>query len=413
MIYLFVHQNFPGQYKNIVQHLVADPANTVYFVSKPNENWITGVIKLVYAVEEQHRPGCHPYAIDFDGAVRHGAAVAKSLEALKKQGVRPDVILGHSGWGEMLFVKDVYPDVPVVSYFEFFYLYQGADSNFDPEFGNSAVDPMLLRARNAINALSWLSCDVGNTPTQWQLRLHPPEMRERIKVLHEGVDTKRVAPDPNASVALGPGRPTFRPGDEVVTYVSRNLEPYRGFHVFMRALPELLARRPNAHVLVVGGDDVSYGAKLGNGMTYRQLMLNELGPRRELERVHFLGQVPYETYLSVLQVSAVHVYLTYPFVLSWSFVEAMAAGCAIVASNTPPVAEYAEHGKHARLVDFFSTEQIVDTVAELLADRKAARDLRRNARRRVVESLDLHGVILPAWRAFLDEAATSKRDPAA
>jgi glycosyltransferase involved in cell wall biosynthesis len=175
----------------------------------------------------------------------------------------------------------------------------------------------------------------------------------------------------------------------------------------------LLARRPNAHVLIVGGDDVSYGAKLANGMTYRRLMLEQLGPLRELERVHFMGQVPYETYLSVLQVSAVHVYLTYPFVLSWSFVEAMAAGCALVASNTAPVLEYAEHGKHARLVDFFSTSQIVDAVADLLENRKAARDLRRNARRRVVETLDLDRVILPAWREFLADAVASRRDPTA
>jgi glycosyltransferase involved in cell wall biosynthesis len=215
-------------------------------------------------------------------------------------------------------------------------------------------------------------------------------------VIHEGIDTTRVLPEPLATLSLPSGDHVFTAGDEVVTYVARNLEPHRGFETFMRSLPQILAERPTAHVLIVGGDGVSYGQRLPEGQSYKQRMLDQLGSALDLTRVHFLGRIPYASYLKVLQVSRVHVYLTYPFVLSWSMLEAMAAGCLLIGSRTPPVEEVIVDGKNGLLVDFFSPEEVGARVIEALKDARLHDELRASARRTVVERYDLHRVCLPA-----------------
>ena len=409
MIYLFIHQNFPGQYKHLIRILADDADNTVYFISQPNTNWMQGVIKLVYYPDLASPVQCHRYTIDFELAVRHGEAVAKSLAMLKAQGVVPDIIVGHSGWGETLFVKDVYPDVPLLSYFEFFYHHAGADADFDPEFPGVPDDSGRLRARNAVNLLSLESADWGNAPTRWQQSLYPPEMRSRITVLHEGIDTQIIRPDPDAWLHLERGNLRLTAKDEVITYVARNLEPYRGFHVFMRAIPEIQRRRPNAHILIVGGDEVSYGSPLRSGQSYRQKMLAELDGRLNHQKIHFLGQLPYEKYLSVLQISSAHIYLTYPFVLSWSFLEAMAAGCAMIGSATPPVQEVITDGENGVLVDFFSPGALAQTVDALLSDKDGTQAMRESARRTIIERYDLDTCILPRWQKLMSDIIAGRR----
>lgn len=409
MIYLFIHQNFPGQYKHLIRHLADDPQNTVYFISQPNPNWMQGVIKLVYYPDLVSPVQCHRYTVDFEVAVRHGEAVAKSLGMLKSQGVTPDIIIGHSGWGETLFVKDVYPDTPLLSYFEFFYHHAGADADFDLEFPGSPDDSGRLRMRNAVNLLSFESTDWGNAPTRWQRDLYPPEMRSRISVVHEGIDTNAIRPDAGAWLQIDRGGTKLTAENEVVTYVARNLEPYRGFHVFMRAIPEIQRLRPNAHILIVGGDEVSYGAALPGGQTYRQWMLAEMGGRIDYSKVHFLGQLPYETYLSVLQISSAHIYLTYPFVLSWSFLEAMSAGCAMIGSATPPVEEVIRDGENGLLVDFFSAPEIAEKVNAVLSDPHHMQDMRDNARRTVVDHYDLKTRALPQWQDMIADLVMGRR----
>ena len=315
---------------------------------------------------------CHPLTVDFDLAVHHGMGVVEACRYLVAQGVRPDVICGHSGWGELLFVKDVFPDTPILSYFEFYYHFSHVDVGFDPEFPSSPEDSFRLRARNAVGLLTFDAIDWGNAPTVWQRAVHPPELRSRISVLHEGVDTDVVRPDPSAWLFLERDGLRLSAGDEVVTYVARNLEPYRGFHTFMRAAREVLRRRPRTHILIVGGDGVSYGAPPPGRTTWRQLLLEETGLATEL-RLHFLGQIPHEAYVKMLQVSAVHVYLTYPFVLSWSFIEAMSAGCAIVGSDTPPVMEVLRDGENGLAVDFFSPRAIADRIDEILGSPRSPR----------------------------------------
>ncbi len=407
MIALFVHQNFPGQYRHLVRRLADQPGNAVYFITKANGNVMNGVNKITYDPGPVPSLNCHPFTVDFDLAVRHGMAVVDVAKRLASEGLRPDIICGHCGWGELLFLKDVFPDTPILSYFEFYYHFSHVDVGFDPEFPASAVDPYRLRARNAVSLLSFDAADWGNTPTRWQKSVHPPELRSRISVLHEGVDTDQVKPDANAWIALKRDKIRLTGKDEVVTYVARNLEPYRGFHIFMRVAREILRRRPRAHIVIVGGDGASYGAEAPAGTTYREMMLRELGLGGE-HRLHFLGHIEYEAYVKLLQVSSAHVYLTYPFVLSWSFIEAMAAGCAIVGSATPPVTEVLVDGHNGLAVDFFSVQDIADRVDSILDDPDRRADLRAAARRTAEADFALSRQ-LPRWTALLDDIIHLRR----
>jgi glycosyltransferase involved in cell wall biosynthesis len=402
MVNLFIHQNFPAQYLHIVRCLAAQPNSQVYFITQANHSELPGVRKLVYQPELPLVSSCHAYTASFDTAVRTGTAVANVCRGLRDRGVVPDIVVGHCGWGETLFVKEVFPDVPLLAYFEFFYHPQGADVGFDPEFAPQLDgDGARLQVRNTVNRLSFAESDWGHTATAWQRSLFPVTMQARITSLHEGVDTVRVKPDPTAWIKLARENILLTHADEVITYVSRNLEPYRGFHIFMRALPEILRRRPRAHALIVGGDGLSYSDPPTGGGSYRERLLAEVGAKLDLDRVHFLGQVPYETYLNVLQVSSAHVHLTYPFVLSWSFLEAMSAGCLVIGSATPPVLEVLRDGKNGLAVDFFSIDKICDRVDQVLDHPNRMQTLREAARATALRKFDINAVTLPRWNQLL------------
>jgi len=400
--YVFVHQNMPGQFPHLVRHLVG-AGHAVYFITKSVARDIPGVIKVVYTLPARPEEKKQAALNSLENAVTYGQCVARALLKLQKQGVRPDIVVGHSGWGEMIFVKDVLPDVPVLSYFELFFHAQGRDVNFDPEYGSGPDVGPRLRLRNAVNLVSLDGCDRGISPTWWQWGSYPEPYRPKITVLHEGIDTGLIRRPAKVAFRLHDGR-ILKQGEEIVTYVARNLEPYRGFHVFMRALAEILARRPNAHALVVGGDTASYGHKLEPG-AYRKRALESLDI--DLSRVHFLGRIPYETFLGLLFVSSAHIYLTYPFVLSWSMLEAMAAECLVIGSETPPVEEVITDGRNGLLVDFFDHSAIADRVIEVLTHPERYVELRRAARHTIVERYDLHGVSLPRYRALFSDLGAS------
>jgi glycosyltransferase involved in cell wall biosynthesis len=409
MNYLFIHQNFPAQYRHVVRRLADQPGNQIYFITQPNDNAMVGVHKVTYAKDNRPAVNCHAYAAELERAIHTGATVAEVCRTLKELGFHPDLIVGHSGWGETLFVKDVFPDVPLLANFEFYYHAHGVDVGFDPEFVSIFSDPSRLRARNGVNLLAFQGADWGHSATEWQRSLHPPEMRSRISALHEGVDTDLIRPNLKARFKLpGSGR-VLTQSDEVITYVARNLEPYRGFHVFMRALPELLRRRKRAQVLIVGGDGVSYGAPAPPTSTFREMLLHELGDRLDLKRVHFLGTLDHDAYLKILQISSVHVYLTYPFVLSWSFIEAMASGCLIVGSSTPPVLEVLQEGVNGLAVDFFAIKQLAERIEEALDRQHTLQHLREAARATAVEHFDLERTVLPQWLTLFDDLATGRR----
>jgi glycosyltransferase involved in cell wall biosynthesis len=409
MNYLFLHQNFPAQYRHVVRHLADQPGNQVYFITQPNDNVMSGVTKLTYPKDARGPINCHLYAAEIERAIYTGATAAEACRGLRERGFKPDLIVGHCGWGETLFIKDVFPDVPLLANFEFYYHARGVDVNFDPEFVSVFNDPSRLRARNAVNLLAFQGADWGHSATHWQRSLHPKEMQARLSVLHEGVDTKLVRPNPRARFKLPKSGRVLTRRDEVVTYVARNLEPYRGFHVFMRALPQLLRRRKRAHIVIVGGDGVSYGAPPPPRSTFRETMLQELGAKLDLERVHFLGMIEYQEYLKLLQVSSVHVYLTYPFVLSWSFVEAMASGCLIIGSATAPVLEVLRDEHNGLTVDFFAHRRLANRIEEALAEPEAMQGLRQAARATAVGQFDLQRLLLPRWTTLFDDLIAGRR----
>lgn len=383
---LFVHQNCPGQFRHLLAALRREGGHDVVFLTRAGRPDIPGVARAEYAPHRAVTEGIHPYLIGTEAAVIAGQGAARAALGLKQRVFVPDLIYGHPGWGETLFLKDVFPEVPLISYAEFYYRGRGSDVGFDPEFGAAFDTVCKARARAAHHLLAIEAVDCGVSPTEWQRAQFPEPFRDRIEVIHDGIDTGEARPDPAAELTL-PGGRTLRAGDEIVTYVARNLEPYRGFHVFMRALPEVLHRRPDAHVVIVGGDGVSYGRPPQEGGAWREKLLAET--RLASERVHFLGQLPRAEYLRVLQISAAHVYLTYPFVLSWSALEAMAAECAVIGSDTAPVRAIIKGGVNGHLVDFFDPTALAAKITEVLADRQAQMTLRQAARKTV---LDRYGV---------------------
>ncbi len=389
MRFLFVHQNFPGQFLHIVRHLVAARKHEIVFVTQPNTNEIPGVRKVPYRQPEPPPPGTHWTVREFETAARRAEAVAQTAASLRNLGFQPDVIIGHHGWGELLHIRDVWPSVPVLGYFEFFYHTDGIDVGFDPEFPTNPADFPRIRAKNAVNLLALNLDGYGQTPTAWQLSTYPEWAYDQISLLPEGVDLRLARPDPAAALApLRVGGVEIAPGEKLVTYVARDLEPYRGFHVMMRALPHLLDARPDVRVVMVGGDGVSYGA-VPAGTTWKQVMLREMAGRFDAQRVLFPGRIDYRTYLRMLQRSDAHVYLTYPFVASWSLREALAAGCAVVGSDTEPVREFVRHGRNGLLTSFFDPRALADSVLTLLEDAALARRLRAAARRYAERTLGM------------------------
>jgi len=383
---VFIHQNFPGQFRHIASALASDPENRVISISQEHAPKLKSVRNISYKPARNITKGIHPYLESSEAHVLNGQAVARVLLALKRRGFRPDVIFAHTGWGEALYVKDIFQDVPLVGFFEFFYRARGADVCFDPEYPLDLDGTLRVRTRTAIHLLSLDACNFGITPTRWQRSVFPGEYWPKLNVIHEGIDTDRVIPKPDTILKL-PNGETLRAGSEVITYVARNLEPYRGFHMFMRTTAEICRRRPRAHIVIVGGDDVSYGARLPPGDNYRKRMLMEV--EIDHSRVHFLGRIPYEDYLSVLQVSSAHVYLTVPFVLSWSMLEAMSAGCLVIGSDTPPVREVIRHGENGLLVDFFSPKSLADTIDQVLDHPEHYQKMRQAGRETIIKDYSL------------------------
>ena len=382
MRFLFVHQNFPGQYVHIVQHLTRG-LHDVVFLSEPNSNYVADVRKIAYVSQRASDERIHEHAREFEIAVRRAEAAATAARQIKALGFTPDIIIGHHGWGELLNMQDVFPGTPLLGYFEFFYNLVGQDVGFDPEFPFAEHRLPMVRAKNAVNLTALtLPGAHGQTPTEWQLGTYPSWARDRIALLREGVDLAVCSPaEPRASRRLTlPDGFKLEPKHKLVTYIARNLEPYRGFHVFMRSLPALQKARPDLHVSIVGSDLPGYGALPADGSSWRETILREVKDRLDPERVHFLGQVPYETHIDLLRRSDAHVYFTYPFVASWSLREAMAVGAPIIGSDTQPVREFITHERTGLLTPFLEPDRLADSVLRLLEDAKLSRTLRANAR---------------------------------
>ncbi|WP_306602705.1 glycosyltransferase family 4 protein [Azonexus sp.] len=397
---LFIHPSFPGQYARLAPKLALVDGISVCGMGDiakiPIQESVPNIPVIRYAIPGGNESFEHPNAKNLNHAMRRAHAVFNTLLEHKRQGYEPDVIFVHTGWGDSIFLRDVYPAAKIIGLFEYYYSRTGADVGFDSEFPKTFNDIFHVRGLNALPLMALESCDRGICPTEWQRSRFPEVYQPRLDVIHDGIDTELVKPDPDAVITLADGK-TFSAGDEVLTYVSRDLEPYRGYHIFMRSLPEILSARPNCHVVIVGGDGVSYGRPAPQGETWKQKYLEEVADRIDLSRVHFTGKLPYSDFLKVLQISRAHVYLTYPFVLSWSMLEAMSAGCLVIGSATPPVEEVICHGKNGLLVPFRDFGGLACVVIDALARPDTYLRLREDARKTVVEKYDFRSVSLPSF----------------
>lgn len=402
---LFVHQNFPGQFKHLAPAL-ARAGHQVAALGIDGTG-LPGIPMYRYRPARGSTRDIHPWVMDFETKVIRGEACAAAAMQLKAQGFKPDVIVVNPGWGEQLFLKDVWPGARMLALIEFFYAAHGLDCDFDPEFSKPGfVSDARVRVKNANLLLALQAMDHGICPTSFQLSTVPPEFHHKLSVIFDGIDTQTVCADPGAYVVVN-GR-QLNAGDEIITFVNRNLEPMRGYHVFLRALPKMLRARPNAVAIILGGNDVSYGAPPPEGQTWRQIFWDEVKDQVDASRVFFPGRIAYRDYLRVLQVSACHVYLTVPFVLGWSCIEAMSTGAVVVGSATPPVREAIEHEKNGLLVDFFDTAGLADTVIDVLSHREKYQKLATAARATAVERYDLATVCLPQHMQLIERLASSR-----
>ncbi len=406
---LILHQNFPGQFLHLAPALVAQgyEVHALVLRRNPPASW-NGVVLHGYSPSRGNAAGIHPWLLDLESKVIRGEAVYSKCLEMAQSGFVPDVIVAHPGWGESLFVKDVWPNTKLGIYCEFNYSESGHDVDFDPEFATAGVgDACRLRMKNINNMLHFGLADAAVSPTRFQADTYPEPFRSKIEVLHDGIDTTRIKADPAAQFQATPSLMLTR-DDEVITFANRNLEPYRGYHVFMRALPRLLKERPNAQVVLVGGDGVSYGKRAPKDTTWKSVFIDEVKPAisdSDWARVHFVGHLPHAEFGKLLQVSTVHVYLTYPFVLSWSLLEAMSTQCAIVASDTEPVREFIGHQDTGLLTPFFDTDQLVNSINQLLDD-PAQRERMGLAARQLVQRLyDLKSVSLPRMLEWVHRLA--------
>lgn len=399
---LFVHQNFPGQFLYLAPELKKRGHDCLALTDFTNSrDSAIAVVKYKHEVLKLDAAASR-LGRNYTQMSDRGVTVARAALQLRDQrNYTPDVIFGHSGWGETLFLKEVWPDAKLLTYAEFYYRGRGADVGFDPEFSKPNFDQVIIaqgRAGHLGQAL--LHSDAGLSPTQWQASTYPPALRQMIEVIHDGVNTAVMAPNQAARFAL-PGGRKVKPGDEVLTFVNRNLEPYRGYHIFMRALPAVMAARTTAQVVIVGGDEVSYGAAPKGLKGWKDVILNEVRDRLDMSRVHFMGKVPYDQFTALMQVSRAHAYLTYPFVLSWSMIEAMSAGAHVVGSRTAPVEEVITHGVNGTLVDFLDVAGWSAALTDALADPEKYRPLRKAARQTALDRYD-QKVLLPQMIDFVE-----------
>ncbi|MBZ9655475.1 glycosyltransferase family 4 protein [Phyllobacterium lublinensis] len=361
----FVHRRGFGQFAALAEHLGAN-GHDVSLICETVDRRLPSVRVIRHRVEPGPRADEHmaKHLGIPDHHVRIGHRVAETFDSMSRHGERPDIIVGHIGWGSMMFVKDVLPQVPAVGYCEFFYRAEGADVGFSPDDNPDADTRKRLRLRNIAQLLSLDAIDGGISPTHWQKSLYPASAQSRIAVCHEGVDTQRFRPDMNASLRLPDGRVLRAEDPPIITFVARDLEPYRGFPQALEAAAKVIRKNPDALFVFVGGDGVSYGTPPPSGGSWKDALLagHDIPP----DRILFPGPISHELLRKLYQISTAHIYLTYPFVLSWSVIEAMACGALVIGSDTRPVQEVIRSGQNGLLVPFYDTDALADTILRVL-----------------------------------------------
>ena len=406
---LFVHQNFPGQYRHIIKELSFQGGHQIIGLGiEPLTEVIPKEVQYFrYGLTRGNTPGIHDWLIETESKLVRAESCARAAAKLRDQGFNPDLICVHPGWGEALFLKDLWPTTPLLSYQEFYYNSHGFDYSFDPEFqANNLWEPCArLRMKNANILLSLQASDWSLAPTKFQKSSFPSCWHSRISCIHDGIDTDLAKPGCTDSSMSLPGVGTFQKGQPIITFVNRTLEPYRGCHTFIRAIPEIQSLVPNAIIIIVGkGSGVSYGAP-APGNSWKDIFLDEIKGWYDQNLVHFVGSLSYSRYLDLLRISACHVYLTYPFVLSWSLMEAMSIALPVVGSRTPPVEELITDGYNGVLIDFFSPTQLAKAVEGVISNPHDACAMGNRARDTILESYSLSKCV-PRQLSLIDLIAS-------
>jgi len=391
---LFMHNNFPGQYRRIVDHIKDKPGLEMVAATLAGNQQTFRPKRVNFKPHREPTEKIHPAIHSTEKAVLLGQAAYKALMPLQQKGYRPDVILSHSGWGSNMFLKDLFPDSKLLTYYEWYYHSRFSDGDFLRGEPYDANGQLRIRMKNTPILQDLAAMDWGQCPTRFQHSKFPDIFKDRISVLHDGVDTDYFQPNPKAKVTIG--EHTFTADDEVITYVARGMEPYRGFPQFIETVARLQKMRPNVHAVVLGNDRVAYGAERADGKSYKEWALEEFKP--DMDRIHFLGLQPLKAFRSLMQITSAHVYLTVPFVLSWSMLEAMSTGALIVGSDTEPVRELITDGENGVLVPFKEPEVIAERLNQILDNRQDYADLKKTARDHIVAKYSVKDLLPQYWQ---------------
>ncbi|NOY00276.1 MAG: glycosyltransferase [Verrucomicrobia bacterium] len=384
---LFLHDNFPTQFPHVATALAKEKDTEVVFGTTRKEGELPGVRRVVFQRKRNIDEKTHHYLHGLERSIITGEAVFEMCRQLKNEGFIPDVVYGHSGWGPPLFIKDVFPKSRLLCYFEWFYRSYGSDVDFDPAYPPTVDDEARIRMKNAPILLDLESCDRGLSPTHWQHDQFPKEWKSKVDVINDGFDTDLCKPVAGAKLKLDRIGLDLSDVTELITYTAWGMEPYRGFPQFLRAIAKLQRKRPNLHAVVVGEDRVVYGRKRDDDLTWKQEMLQTLN--MDETRIHFPGKLPHEELRQVYQASSAHVYLTHPFILSWSMMECMASGCILIASDVPTVTEIVTDNETGLLVDFFDPNAIANRIEEALDHPEKMQRIRDNARQLIIDNYSL------------------------
>jgi glycosyltransferase involved in cell wall biosynthesis len=403
---LFVHTNFPAQFRDLATHLVAQGVECAAIGSRAAPG-LPGVRLAAWANAKGSTPGIFQLATRAEADLIRGRAALDAALALKAEGFEPDLIIGHPGWGETSLLREAFPKARRILFSEFFYQGRGGDIDFETEFIAASFESILAgTAKNAVMALSLTEADAIVCPTRYQASTHPSVFAPRIRLIHEGVDTSAIQPGPPEPLTL-PSGVTLTPGAPLITHVNRHLEPLRGLHILLRALPRVQAAVPNAQVLIVGSEDLrGYSGAAPGGRTWKSICLEGVEDRLDLSRIHFTGRLAHQDMLAGLRLSTAHVYYSYPFVLSWSLIEAMASGCYVIGSDTPPVRDAIVDGVSGRLLDFFDVDALADSLIEACRQPAGFAAQRAAARETAVAHFDASAG-RAAWLTLIDEVMSA------
>jgi glycosyltransferase involved in cell wall biosynthesis len=402
---LFVHQNFPAQFGHIARCLVKEHGFRCTFVSQHPPGRGDGTERIQYHLKGGATEKTHYCGRSFENAMWHSHAVYEALRA--RPDIKPDLIVAHSGYLSTSFLRELY-DCAVVNYFEYYYHTSKSDMDFRPEFRYPDLTRLRALARNANLLLDLSYCDLGYSPTQWQRSLLPAVYHPKVRVVFDGVDTTVWYPRSGLPRRVG----SWRVPDDVkiVTYVARGFESMRGFDIFMKMANLLCDRRRDVIFVVVGEDRVCYGGDrdlIGN-RSFKDWVLAQ--GSYDLSRFIFPGRMPATLLAELLAISDLHVYLTVPFILSWSLMDALACGTTILASDTAPVREMIQHGDNGLLTDFFDVERMAQTATEVLDQPEDYKHLGRRGTEMIRNRYSLE-VCLPQMRGLYEEAVALHTNP--